>query len=53
MAVPESDVYVLPDSLSYQDAVMIEPTTIAVQACSRAQLEFQDTAMIIGAALRS
>ena len=36
MAVPESDVYVLPDSLSYQDAVMIEPTTIAVQACSRA-----------------
>ena len=49
MAVPESDVYVLPDSLSYQDAVMIEPTTIAVQACSRAQLEFQDTVMIIGA----
>ena len=48
MAVPESDVYVLPDSLSYQDAVMIEPTTIAVQACSRAQLEFQDTVMIIG-----
>ena len=28
---------------------MIEPTTIAVQACSRAQLEFQDTVMIIGA----
>ena len=49
MAVPESDVYVLPDSLSYQDAVMIEPTTIAVQACSRAQLEVQDTVMIIGA----
>ena len=34
MAVPESDVYVLPDSLSYQDAVMIEPTTIAVQAAA-------------------
>ena len=48
MAVPESDVYVLPDSLSYQDAVMIEPTTIAVQACSRAQLECEDTVMIIG-----
>ena len=48
MAVPESDVYVLPDSLSYQDAVMIEPTTIAVQCCSRAQLESEDTVMIIG-----
>ena len=49
MAVPESDFYFLPESLSYQDAIMIEPTTIAVQACSRAQLEFQDTVMIIGA----
>lgn len=49
MAVPESDVYRLPDSLSDQDAIMIEPTTIAVQACSRARLEFEDTLMIIGA----
>lgn len=49
MAVPESDVYLLPDSLSDRDAIMIEPTTIAVQACSRAQLEFEDTVMVIGA----
>ncbi len=49
MAVPESDCYRLPDSLSYEDAVMIEPTTIAVQACSRAQVEFEDNVMIIGA----
>lgn len=49
MAVPESDVYRLPDSLSDRDAIMIEPTTIAVQACSRARLEFEDTLMIIGA----
>lgn len=49
MAVPESDCYQIPDSLSYEDAVMIEPTTIAVQACSRAQLEFEDNLMIIGA----
>lgn len=49
MAVPESDCYRLPDCLSYEDAVMIEPTTIAVQACSRAQLEFEDNLMIIGA----
>lgn len=49
MAVPESDCYLLPESLSYEDAVMIEPTTIAVQSCSRAQLEFEDNLMIIGA----
>ena len=49
MAVPESDCYRLPDSLSYEDAVMIEPTTIAVQACSRAQIEFEDNVLIIGA----
>ncbi len=49
MAVPESDVYVLPEGLSFQDAVMIEPTTIAVQCCSRAQLEEEDTVLIIGA----
>ena len=49
MAVPESDCYRLPDKLSYEDAVMIEPTTIAVQACSRAQIEFEDNILIIGA----
>lgn len=49
MAVPEQDCYLLPDSLTYEDAVMIEPTTIAAQCCSRAQLESEDTLMIIGA----
>lgn len=49
MAVPESDVYRLPDTLSDRDAIMIEPTTIAVQACSRAQVEFEDTVLVIGA----
>lgn len=48
MAVPESDCYLLPETLSYEDAVMIEPTTIAVQACSRAELVFEDNLMIIG-----
>lgn len=49
MAVPESDCYLLPETLSYEDAVMIESTTIAVQACSRAELVFEDNLMIIGA----
>ena len=49
MAVPEGDCYLLPDFLEYKDAVMIEPTTIAVQCCSRAQLESGDDVLIIGA----
>lgn len=49
MAVPEGDTHLLPDSLSYQDAIMIEPTTIAVQACSRAEIEPEDDVLILGA----
>ncbi len=45
----ESDCYLLPDSLSDQDAVMIEPTTIAIQSCTRAQLEKDDMLLIFGA----
>ena len=40
--------YLVPEILSDEEAVMIEPTTIAVQCCSRAQLESEDTVMIIG-----
>lgn len=49
IAVPESDCYLLPDSLSDEDAVMIEPTTIAIQSCTRAQLEKDDMLLILGA----
>ena len=49
IAVPESDCYLLPDSLTDEDAVMIEPTTIAIQACTRAELEKEDMLLIYGA----
>ena len=49
IAVPESDCYLLPDSLSDQDAVMIEPTTIAIQSCTRAELEKDDMLLLYGA----
>lgn len=49
IAVPEYDCYLLPDSLSDADAVMIEPTTIAIQACTRAELEKDDMLLIYGA----
>lgn len=48
MAVPDRDCYLVPEILSDEEAVMIEPTTIAVQCCSRAQLESEDTVTIIG-----
>lgn len=48
MAVPDKDCYLLPDTLRYEDAVLIEPTTIAVQACSRADLMEEDELLIMG-----
>ena len=48
IAVPDTDCYLLPDGLRYEDAVLIEPTTIAVQACSRARLAADDEVLILG-----
>lgn len=49
IAVPENDCYILPESLYDEDAVMIEPTTIAIQSCTRAELEKEDMLLIYGA----
>lgn len=49
IAVPEEDCYILPEGLKDEDAVMIEPTTIAIQACSRAELRETDMLLIFGA----
>lgn len=48
IAVPEADCYILPQSISDNDAVMIEPTTIAIQACTRARLEKDDMLLLYG-----
>lgn len=48
IAVPESDCYLLPDCISDQDAVMIEPATIAIQSCTRAELEREDMLLLYG-----
>lgn len=48
IAVPESDCYILPDFLSDTDAVMIEPTTIGIQSCTRAELVEDDMLLIYG-----
>lgn len=49
ITVPESDCYLLPEGLSDTDAVMIEPTTIAIQSCTRAELEKDDMLLLYGA----
>ncbi len=49
LAVPQEDCYVLPEGLADVDAVMIEPTTIAIQSCTRAELKEDDMLLIMGA----
>lgn len=49
IAVPERDCYLLPEGISDETAVMIEPATIAIQSCSRARLCKDDTLLIFGA----
>ena len=48
LTAPESDCYLLPDSISDTDAVMIEPSTIAIQSCTRAELQKDDMLLIYG-----
>lgn len=49
IAVPESDCFLLPSSIADVDAVMIEPTTIGIQATARAELEKDDMLLLLGA----
>jgi L-gulonate 5-dehydrogenase len=49
VAVPQRSVYKIPDQLSWEEAVMIEPFTIAEQTCWRAGLTSNDTVFIMGA----
>lgn len=47
--VPEKSLHLLPDSLSWEEAVLIEPFTIAEQSCSRAGVQADDKVFIMGA----
>lgn len=48
IAVPAASCYLVPQGLSDAEAVMIEPATIAVQGCTRAQLSRDDTLLLYG-----
>jgi L-gulonate 5-dehydrogenase len=45
----EEAMHLLPPGLSFADAVMIEPMSIAFQACSRAEVAKDDIVFILGA----
>ncbi|MDR0721333.1 MAG: alcohol dehydrogenase catalytic domain-containing protein [Treponema sp.] len=45
----EEAMHLLPSGLSFTDAVMIEPMSIAFQSCSRAQITQDDIVFILGA----
>ncbi|NDO50867.1 galactitol-1-phosphate 5-dehydrogenase [Lachnospiraceae bacterium MD335] len=47
-AVPEWNLIELPDSVSYEEAAMLEPMAVAVHAMRRVQLRKNDTVVILG-----
>ena len=49
IVVPQESIYPIPANLSWEEAVMIEPFTIAEQVCSRAAIAKDDIVFIMGA----
>ncbi|MEO5592502.1 MAG: alcohol dehydrogenase catalytic domain-containing protein, partial [Chitinophagaceae bacterium] len=49
IVMPQENIYHLPEGLSWEEAVMIEPFTIAEQVCSRAAITKDDIVFIMGA----
>ncbi len=47
--MPQENIYHIPASLTWEEAIMIEPFTIAEQVCSRAEITKDDIVFIIGA----
>jgi len=44
----ENDTFVLPESLSFEDGALIEPTACAVKGLGRAEIREGDTVLVIG-----
>jgi L-iditol 2-dehydrogenase len=49
LAVPARILYELPDDLPFEQAAMVEPTSVAVHGVSRLPIRAGDTALVIGA----
>ena len=51
VAIPELIVVALPDTISYEQAAMVEPVSIAVHAAARIPVQLNDTALVVGAGM--
>src|SRR5258708_6510419 len=51
IVVPERIVYPIPDSLSFAEAAMLEPASVALHAVSVSRLRGGETALVIGAGM--
>lgn len=51
VAVPERICYRLPDSLSFAEAAMLEPVSVALHAVAVSQLRGGETALVVGAGM--
>ena len=51
VGVPQHILYRLPDTLTFTQAAMVEPVSIAVHAVERTPLALNDTAVVVGAGM--
>jgi 2-desacetyl-2-hydroxyethyl bacteriochlorophyllide A dehydrogenase len=49
LVLPQESIYRIPDHLSWDEAALVEPFTIAEQVCSRAEVVKDDIVFILGA----
>jgi len=49
LVLPKESIYKIPSSLSWEEAIMIEPFTIAEQVCWRAEITKDDIVFVMGA----
>ncbi|HPD45491.1 MAG TPA: galactitol-1-phosphate 5-dehydrogenase [Anaerohalosphaeraceae bacterium] len=51
VAVPQRILYCLPDEVSFSQAAMVEPVSIALHAVNRTPIRLGDTAVVVGAGM--
>lgn len=51
VAVPQHILYRLPEAVSFEQAAMVEPLSIAMHAVNRTRIHLNDTAVVVGAGM--
>jgi L-iditol 2-dehydrogenase len=51
LAIPDRILYRLPDTLSYEQAAMVEPVSIAIHAVQRTKIAPDSTAVVVGSGM--